>query len=353
MDAWAVVEYGQPLEKIRLELPEPKNSEVLIEVTHSGVCHSDLHFWEGYYDLGGGNKFRMSDRGVKLPHAMGHEVLGNVAKLGPMAQGVKLGDRRIVYPWVGCGECWRCRAGEDNLCDKPESIGMIRNGGMAKYVLVKDPKCLVDPGDVDPAVACTFGCSGVTVLCAIQKLFPVSPELPVVLMGAGGLGLTAISMLNALGYLKVVSVDITPKSREAAVAAGAVAAIDGKAEDARAQILSQTGGPVCSVLDFVNSSDTAALAFSVLAKGGKMVQVGLLGGELNLSLVGLVAKAATIIGSSTGTVKHLEEVTRLAQQKRLARIPITTMPKDQANEALTLLRQGKVVGRLVLTEWKT
>ena len=88
MRAWAVVENGAPLKEIELPTPEPKGTEVLLEVTHCGVCHSDLHIWEGYYDVGGGKKMSLKDRGVTLPLAMGHEIVGRVAKLGPDATGV-------------------------------------------------------------------------------------------------------------------------------------------------------------------------------------------------------------------------------------------------------------------------
>ena len=85
-------------------------------MTHCGVCHSDLHIWEGYYDIGGGKKMSLKDRGVVLPLAMGHEIVGRVAKLGPDAKGVKVGDLRIVFPWLGCGTCEKCLAEEDNMC---------------------------------------------------------------------------------------------------------------------------------------------------------------------------------------------------------------------------------------------
>jgi alcohol dehydrogenase, propanol-preferring len=349
MDAWAVVEHGQPLQRIQLPTPEPKAAEVLIEVTHAGICHTDLHFWEGFYDLGGGKKMSVADRGIRLPKAIGHEVVGNVAKLGPEAQGLNLGDRRIVFPWIGCGVCKRCETGDENLCDKPESIGIFRDGGMAKYVVVRHPRYLVDPGNLDPAVACTYACAGTTVLSAVQKLLPLEPSKPVVVMGAGGLGLSAISMLRGMGQEKVISMDINPYSRRAALETGAVAAIDARAADAREQLFALSEGPVSSVLDCVNSSDTASFAFSALAKGGKMVQVGLLGGELNISLVGLVAKSATIMGSSTGTIREIEKLIQMAKDGRVAPIPVTTMPRERAWEALMLLRDGKVTGRLVLT----
>lgn len=350
MDIWAVVDFKEPLQKLQREVPKPTGTEVSIKVTHCGVCHSDLHFWEGYYDLGGGKRFNITDRGVKLPRAIGHEILGTVAALGPDAEGVAVGDRRIVYPWIGCGHCRRCEAGEDNLCPAQRSLGVMQDGGFASQVVVPHSRYLVDPGNVDPAVASTFGCSGITVLSAIRKLMPLAPDDPVVLVGAGGLGLQAISMLRALGHQAIISVDISAEKREAAIKSGAKAAVDGAGEDPAKEVLAAAGGPILAMIDFVNSSTTAQLAFGLLAKGGKMVQVGVMGGELNLSLVGLIFKAATIMGNNTGNLAHLQEVASLARDGKLAPIPITTMPWDEGNNALKRLQDGKVTGRLVLTK---
>ena len=184
MHAWAVVENGAPLQRIERPTLEPTGTEVLIEVTHCGVCHSDPHFWDGFSELGGGKRMLLCDRGVTLPRGIGHEILGRVAQLGPDADGVQVGDRRIVYPWIGCGTCRRCRAGEDNLCANMRSLGVMQDGSFGSHVLVPHPRYLVDPGDVDPAVAATFGCSGITVLSAIRKVMPLEPSDPVVLVGA-------------------------------------------------------------------------------------------------------------------------------------------------------------------------
>jgi len=349
MEAWAVVEFGKPLQKIQEPLPEPTGAEVLIQVTHCGVCHSDLHFWEGFYDLGNGKRFNISDR-TTLPRAVGHEIVGKVAKLGPDAKGVAVGDSRIVYPWIGCGNCSRCAQGDDNLCAQQASLGVAKHGGFASHVVVPHARYLVEYGKVDPAVACTFACSGITVLSAIRKIMPLEPEDPIVLVGAGGLGLSAISMLRALGHRSIISVDIQEKNREAALKAGATAAVDGLVEDAPAQISAKAGRPILGVIDFVNNSKTAATALGLLARGGKMVQVGVMGGELPLSLVGLIFKGATIYGNLTGNLGHLRDVAGFAQEDKLQAIPISTTPWEEANSALMDLRDSKVTGRRVLVK---
>ncbi len=193
--------------------PEPTGKQVLLEVTHCGVCHSDLHIWEGYYDIGGGKRMSLEDRGVKLPLAMGHEIVGRVVKLGPDATGVTVGDLRIVFPWVGCGHCDRCLAEEDNMCLEGKALGVFQNGGYATHVLAMEPRHLIDPGTVDPAVAATYACSGITVYSAIKKVMPMPPDLPIVLVGAGGLGLNAIAVLKAMGHRNIISVDVSEAKR--------------------------------------------------------------------------------------------------------------------------------------------
>ncbi len=348
MRAWAVVENGAPLQEIELPTPEPKRTEVLVEVTHCGVCHSDLHIWEGYYDLGGGKKMSLKDRGVVLPLAMGHEIVGRVVKLGPEATGVKPGDIRIVFPWVGCGTCEACRSENDNMCLTPRSHGVYQHGGYATHVIAPHPRHLVDPGTLDPAVAATYACSGITVYSAIRKLMPLPPDEAIVVVGAGGLGMNAIAVLRALQHRNIIVVDISEEKRQAALKAGATKVVDGGAPDATKRIIEAAGGQVLAVVDLVNGTATARLAFEALRKGGKLIQVGLFGGELTVPLPLMAIRALTVQGSYVGNPKELRELVKLAQDGALPPLPVATVPQSQAHDALMRLRDGKVTGRLVL-----
>jgi alcohol dehydrogenase, propanol-preferring len=349
MRAWAVVENGKPLQEIELPTPEPKGTEVLVEVTHCGVCHSDLHIWEGYYDVGGGQKMSLADRGVTLPLAMGHEIVGRVAKLGPDAKGVKVGDLRIVFPWLGCGVCETCLNEEDNMCTRAaRSLGVYQNGGYGTHVIAPHSRHLIDPGTVDPAVAATYACSGITVYSAIRKVMPVPPREAIVLIGAGGLGLNAIKVLLALKHEHIVSVDIGAEKRAAALRAGAHKAVDGNGPDVAKRIMEAAGGPVLAVIDLVNGTQTARFAFGALRKGGKLIQVGLFGGELMLPLPIMAIRALTVQGSYVGNPKELRELINLAQEGSLEALPVATVPQREADSALMRLRDGKVTGRLVL-----
>ena len=140
------------------------------------------------------------DRGVSLPLAMGHEIIGRVVKLGPDAKGVKVGDVRIVFPWVGCGKCEKClrRRRQYVRGRKTAALGVYQNGGYGTHVVAPHPRHLVDYGTLDPAVAATYACSGITVFAAIKKAMPLTPSQAIVLVGAGGLGLNAYRRAESL-----------------------------------------------------------------------------------------------------------------------------------------------------------
>jgi len=348
MRAWAVVKNEAALEEIELPTPEPKGTEILLETTYCGVCHSDLHIWEGRYDLGGGKVMNLVDRGLTLPIAMGHEIVGRVVKLGPDASGVKPGDIRIVFPWVGCGTCAACLAEEDNMCLTPKSLGVYQHGGYATHVVAPHARHLVDPGSLDPAVAATYACSGITVFSAVKKVMPLPPDEPIVVVGAGGLGLNAIAVLKALKHRNIVVVDINADKRAAAEKAGATKTVDGSGEGVTKRIIAACGAQPIAIIDLVNGTSSARFAFDALRKGGKLVQVGLFGGELSLPLPLMAIRALTVQGSYVGNPKELRELVALAQKGDLQPLPVATVPQREANAALMRLRDGKVTGRLVL-----
>ena len=350
MRAYAVTAFGQPLEAIDLPTPEPAGAQVLLEVTHAGVCHSDLHIWEGEYDLGSHGKLRMSDRGMVPPVVLGHEIVGRVVKLGPEAEGrgLKPGDLRLIYPWVGCGHCARCRAEEENLCPQGRPLGVSQPGGYATHVLATHWKHLIEIDGIDPALASTYACSGVTVYSAIRKLLPLPPEEPVVVVGAGGLGMNALAVLRALGHRRICMVDVSEEKLAAARNQGATEAVRSGDEGTAQSILDACGGPVAAVLDLVNSSATARVAFQILRKGGRLVQVGLFGGEMSVPLPMMPIRALTIQGSYVGNLGELRELVDLARKGDVPPIPVAEVPMEEADAALNRLRDGKVVGRVVL-----
>ena len=345
---YCLTAHHQPLERRDEDVPEPKGGEVLVRMLAAGVCHSDIHLWDGEYDLGSGRKLVLRDRGVALPLVMGHEIAGEVAALGPDAQGVEVGDKVLVYPWLGCGQCRTCARGQENLCLRPASLGVYRAGGYAEYVLVPRAACCIDIGTLDPAEAAPLACSGVTTYSALRKFGRAIEDEPVVIMGAGGLGHMAMSVLRAIGGKGAIMVDIDEAKRAKAIEAGALSAIDGSAPDAAKQIIAATEGGARLVLDLVGSASTVNLAVAAATRGTEIVVVGLYGGELTVSVPFFPLRPLAIRGSYVGNLTELHELVRLALDGKLALVKVSRRPLDEAAEVLAQLKAGKIFGRAVL-----
>lgn len=354
MKSFKVTDFNAPLTEVDEPTPQPSGTQVLIKVKAAGVCHSDLHIWEGGYDLGHGRKpLSLKDRGVALPRVMGHESVGEIVAFGPEVSeadkhGLKAGDVALVYPWIGCGKCATCLAGDENMCLKPASLGVYCDGGYADHMTVPHPRYLLDLKGLDPVTTAPYACSGVTTYSALKKV-EKDFDSPIVIFGAGGLGLMALSLLKAMGGKGAIVVDIDARKREAAEAAGALATVDGKASDALEQLVKKAGQPIRAVIDLVGNAATAQLGFDCLSKGGKLVMVGLFGGGAPWALPLIPIKAITIQGSYVGNLSETEELLELVRAKKIAPIPVTTLPLAKANEALTDLQKGRLVGRAVLT----
>lgn len=350
MKSYRLTAFGQPLELSNGSVPQPQGREVLLKVVAAGICHSDVHIWEGGYNVGHGKMYSVGDKGgVALPVTMGHENVGVALQAGPESGPVTLGRQYIVFPWIGCGQCATCAAGDEHLCNKAQSIGIYRDGGYADHMLVPEARYLLDLDGLDPITTAPYACSGLTAFSALKKAGDLIHTEPIAVIGAGGLGLMSVGLLKALGGKGAVVVDIDESKRKAALAAGAIAAVDGRAGDASIQIARAAGMRPRFVVDFVGSEDSAALAFNAVAKGGKIVMVGLFGGAAPWALPMIPIKALTIQGSYVGNLAELRELLELVRRKHVPPIPITRAPLEQADQMLGSLREGKVVGRVVLT----
>jgi len=342
--SYQIVEHGRPLQKVLGETPQPRGAEVLVRITRSGVCHSDLHIWDGYFDLGGGKRFYVKDSGCVPPFTPGHEPFGVIEKVGPRAKGVKVGQKKLVYPWIGCGKCAVCKAGQDNHCvSGSRYLGVNRPGAYSTHVLVSDAKYLLDTNGIDDAFAATLACSALTAYSAAKKLPAGGAKDEVAVLGCGGLGLIAISVLRAQGVRNIVACDVDDAKLAAAAKLGAKRTLNTRTPDAAQKLQGLAGA-----LDFVGAPATAALGIGGLRKGGRYVICGLYGGELVHPLPPIAQRAIGIIGSYVGSLAELKAVVALAKKGRLKRAPVDTRPADAANTALEDLKGGRVVGRVVL-----
>ena len=347
MKSAQIIEPNKPLEINEIEIPKPDGSQVIIKVKSTGVCHSDLHLWEGGYDTGDGF-MKVTDRGVKFPVTPGHEVVGIIDEVGDSVHGVSIGDLVLVYPWIGCGQCSTCEKGDTNLCESPKSLGVFQNGGYAERVLIPDEKFLARIDNLDPDAAASLACSGLTAFTAIKKALVNNPE-NILIVGAGGLGLMGVQIAKALTTSNIICADLDDEKLNSAKDLGATHTVNTKEPDAVKKIMSICNDRgVDSIVDFVNAPPTVKMDLSIIRKRGNIVLVGLFGGSVDLSLVSIPLKAITIQGAYTGSYNDMIELIQLAESGVINPIVSKHYTLDEANTALEDLKNRKIIGRAVI-----
>src|SRR5919206_3686854 len=351
MKAARIIRPKETLEVQQLDVPKPRGSQVLVKVHSSGVCHSDIHLWEGGYQGAEGQFLKATDRGVSYPLTPGHEIAGTVESFGEEAAKETIGknEKVIVYPWIGEGLCPACRVGEENLCDKPRSLGVYTDGGYAEYVLVPSYKYLVKISEnIDTNVAATLSCSALTAYGAVKNT-TLKPNDSLVVVGAGGLGLMAMQLAKAITGARIIALDLDDEKLQAAKRNGADNTINSKKEDPVKAVMEMTDKMGAdAVIDFVNASKTVETDMQFLRRRARVVLVGLFGGELKLNLITMPTKAIRLIGSYTGTLTDMVELVSLAKRGIIKPIVSDTFKLNQATEALSKLKQGKILGRGVI-----
>ena len=347
MKRQSMVEYGEPLAETNADTPAPQGSEVLVKISHCGVCHSDIHLHDGYFDLGEGKQLDVR-AGRELPFTLGHEIAGTVEAVGADVTGISAGEHHAVYPWIGCGACAICESGDEHLCDRPKQLGITVDGGYASHVLVSDQRYLLSTEGLEPQLAGSYMCSGLTAFSALKKIAPYCKDGPVMIVGLGGVGMMGLQFARALYGGDVLAADIDPAKREAALKAGATEVFDPADPGTRKEVLKATGGATASV-DFVGADSSLNFAHGVVRKGGAVVIAGLLGGKFSIPVPMFPLRALTIMGTYVGSLAEAHEMLDLVRAGKVAPIPIELRPLDQANQTLNDLRDGKVLGRVVLT----
>jgi propanol-preferring alcohol dehydrogenase len=349
MKSAKIVKVNQPLQIEESKTPKPKGSQVLVKVQSSGVCHSDIHLWEGGYEGPQGQFLKTTDRGVKYPLTPGHEIAGVIDSLGEQTEGFKRNEKVLVYPWIGEGLCPACRTGEENLCDKPRSLGIYNDGGYAEYVLVPSYKYLVKLGDeIDTDTSAPLSCSALTAYGAVKN-GNLTPNDNVVIVGTGGLGLMAIQLAKAITGSRIIALDRDDNKLKAAKENGADDIINSQKEDAVKAVMELTGRMGAdAVIDFVNASSTVETDLNFLRRRAKLVLVGLFGGELKLNLIAMPTRSYKLIGSYTGSMNDLIELVSLAKRGIIKPIISNKFKLEEATKALKMLRDGKILGRGVI-----
>ena len=349
MKSAKIIETNQPLQIQENKTPKPKGSQVLVKVQSSGVCHSDTHLWEGGYEGPQGQFLKTTDRGVKYPLTHGHEISGIIDSLGEQTEGFKKNEKVLVFPWIGDGLCPACRTGEENLCDKPRSLGVYSDGGYADYVLVPSYKYLIKLGDeIDTDTSAPLSCSALTAYGAVKNA-NLTPNDNVVIVGTGGLGLMAIQLAKAITGSRIIALDLDDNKLKVAKENGADDIINSKKEDAVKAVMELTERMGAdAVIDFVNASKTVEVDMNLLRRRAKVVLVGLFGGELKLNLVSMPTRSYKLIGSYTGSINDLIELVSLAKRNIIKPVISNRFKLDEATKALSMLKEGKILGRGVI-----
>lgn len=343
----SLVKFDAPLCETIVETPKPQGREVLVRVERCGLCHSDLHIQDGYADLGGGKKLDTT-RGMTLPFTLGHEIAGVVEEVGPDGYQSLIGKKRAVFPWIGCGKCRDCANGDENLCARNRYLGVSIDGGFASHVLVPDEKYLLDFDPLPINMAATLMCSGATAYGALKRLVERPRQRNILLIGLGGVGMMGLAFAPAMFKQPISVADLSATARETALKNGASIAYDPSEADIAKRILKETDGGFDGVVDFAGNEKSIAFAMSVLARGGKIVVSGLMGGNFSLPMVQWIYKRMTIEGFMTGTLAEGRELMDLARSGKVKPTPMKEEPMADAQKWIDQLRAGKVVGRIML-----
>lgn len=343
----SIVKFDAPLCETIVETPKPQGREILVRVERCGLCHSDLHIQDGYADLGGGKRLDTT-RGMTLPFTLGHEIAGVVDEVGPDAPQDLIGARRAVFPWIGCGQCRDCANGDENLCLKQRFLGVAVDGGFATHVLVPDAKYLLDYDPLPINTAATLMCSGITAYGALKRLVDRPRQRNLLLIGLGGVGMMGLSLAQAMFKQPVTVADLSAAARDAALGNGAAHAYDPSEPDIVKRILKETDGGFDAVVDFAGNDKSMGFATSVVARGGKIVVSGLMGGQFTLPMVQWIYKRLTVEGFMVGTLSEAQELMALARAGQIKPTPMREEPMADVQTWIDALRAGKVVGRIML-----
>ncbi|XP_070566438.1 alcohol dehydrogenase-like [Ptychodera flava] len=340
------------------KVPAVPPEGALVKVLFAGMCHSDALIWE---------------KAPVLPINLGHEIAGTIHSIGQSASNpdaLAIGDNVAVYPWIGCQRCKPCLAWKALLCDLPSlqqvEIGITTDGGYAQFVAVPKVACLVKvPKTVPMEIAGMLGCGMLTAYNAVQtaitKIDPVlamRDKCGILVIGAGGLGLSAINLLKALvlpkyDNVEVFCADLLENKLSVALEAGCHGIIhlkDGESEEERISRVKSAfheGGPHI-VIDFVGTNGTFNIAFQSLKKTGSILCVGLYGGTGVMPLYPLISKAINVHGIYTGNLQQMKDLVEVVATGKVKLVPFEIYNLEDAPKLIHKLRSGEIVGRAVL-----
>jgi propanol-preferring alcohol dehydrogenase len=328
MRAVRLAEIGKPLRETEIPIPEIGEKDVLVRVAAAGICHSDVHYWEGISPVGA------------LPQTLGHEIAGVVEEVGAKVVAPAVGERVCLHYLVTCGDCTYCRSSNEAFCAQGRMLGKDIDGGHAEYIAVPARNAVPLPTEIPFEHGAIMMCSSATVFHALRKGRLQAGETAAI-FGVGGLGMSAIQLAAVFGTIEVYAVDIHADRLAIAEGYGAIP-IDASNGDPVEALLKRTGGRGVDVaLALVGLPEVMRQSVRSLAPCGRAVLVGLTDRPLCVdSYHEVLGVEAEIIGCSDHLLDEIPVLLELARQGRLdlSRVVTEAIPLEADAINATLLR---------------
>jgi NAD+-dependent secondary alcohol dehydrogenase Adh1 len=325
------------------EVDEPKAVgplDVVVRIGAAGLCRTDLHIQEGQW---------AEKSQVQLPYTPGHENAGWIHEVGAGVTNVEVGDTVIVHPYITCGLCRRCRAGDDMHCENGSFPGIDRDGGFADFLLTSARSVVKLDPSLHPKDIAALADAGLTAIHAVKKAIPVlGPGTRAVVIGAGGLGHIGIQCLRAMTPTEIIVIDPSEKALALAGELGADHTV--QVEGGRSHVdtvREMTDGMGAeAIIDFVGEKGAIQDGIDMVQDGGFYYVIGY-GENLDIPTIDVISREISFIGNLVGTYVDLQDLMTLTAQG-VVTLHTSTYPLDAINDAMADLDGGRLQGRGIL-----
>ena len=340
--------YHDPLQIDEVDEPRATGPlDVVVRIGAAGLCRTDIHIQEGQW---------AEKSGVELPYTPGHENAGWVHEVGSAVTNVEVGDTVIVHPFISCGLCGPCRAGNDMHCLNGSFPGINRDGGFADFLMTSARSVVKLDPSLDPKDIAALADAGLTAIHAVKKAIPVlSAGTRVVVIGAGGLGHIGVQCLKAMTPAEIIVIDPS----EPALALARELGADHTVQVAGRPSAEGTGGSHVetvkeltdglgaeAIIDFVGEKGAIEDGVAMVRDGGFYYVIGY-GENINVPTIDVISREISFIGNLVGTYTDLQELMTLTAQGKVS-LHTTTYPLEAINDAMADLDGGRLQGRGIL-----
>ena len=358
-------EPGKPLQIVEIDVAPPRAGEVLLRITHTGVCHTDAFTLSG------------DDPEGVFPAVLGHEGAGVVVQAGEGVTSVQPGDHVIPLYTAECRQCLFCKSGKTNLCTAVRATqgkGLMPDGStrfsyqgqpvyhymgcstFSEYTVVAEVSLAKINPAANPEQVCLLGCGVTTGLGAVKNTAKVQPGDSVAVFGLGGIGLAVIQGAKLAKAGRIIAIDTNPAKFELARTFGATDCVNPKdhAQPIQQVIIEMTGWGVDHSFECIGNVQVMRAALECAHRGwGQSVIIGVAGaGQEIATRPFLLATGRRWLGSAFGGVKGRSELPGMVEQAMKGEIELApfvthTLPLENINEAFELMHAGQSIRSVV------